>query len=180
MSVALVSGGGRGIGANIARELAAAGMDVIVTGRTREQVERVAAETDGRALVGDGSEREDVEHWASEAGDVDLLVCNAGIAGPHGPFGDADEWWRTFEVNVLGVYLCCRAFAPRMLERGSGRIVNVASGAAYLPVVGQGARRPRTARARPRCTASPSCWPGSSRRRTSSSSRSRPGSSGRR
>jgi 3-oxoacyl-[acyl-carrier protein] reductase len=139
MSVALVSGGGRGIGANIARELAAAGMDVIVTGRTREQVERVAAETDGRALVGDVSKREDVERWASEAGDVDLLVCNAGIAGPHGPFGDADDWWRTFEVNVLGVYLCCRAFAPRMLERGSGRIVNVASGAAYLPVVGEGA-----------------------------------------
>jgi 3-oxoacyl-[acyl-carrier protein] reductase len=139
VSVALVTGGGRGIGANIARELAAAGMEVVVTGRTREQVEGVAAETGGRALVGDVSKREDVERWASELGDVDLLVNNAGISGPGGPFGDPDEWWRTFEVNVRGVYLCCWAFAPRMIDRGEGRIVNVASGAAYLPTVREGA-----------------------------------------
>ena len=139
MSVALVTGGGRGIGANIARELAAAGMEVVVTGRTREQVEGVAAETGGRALVGDVSKREDVERWEIELGDVDLLVNNAGISGPGGPFGDPDEWWRTFEVNVLGVYLCCWAFAPRMIDRGEGRIVNVASGAAYLPTVREGA-----------------------------------------
>jgi 3-oxoacyl-[acyl-carrier protein] reductase len=131
--VALVTGGGRGIGENIARELAAAGMQVTVTGRTREQVEEVAAEIGGRALVGDVSKREDVERWAAEAGDVNLLVCNAGISGPDDDFADPDEWWHTFEVNVLGVYLCCRAFAPQMIERGGGRIVNVASGAAYLP-----------------------------------------------
>ena len=131
--VALVTGGGRGIGENIARELAAAGMQVTVTGRTREQVEQVAAEIGGRALVGDVSKREDVERWAAEAGDVNLLVCNAGISGPDDDFADPDEWWHTFEVNVLGVYLCCRAFAPQMIERGGGRIVNVASGAAYLP-----------------------------------------------
>ncbi len=134
--VALVTGGGRGIGESIARELAAAGMQVTVTGRTAEQVEHVAAEIHGRALSGDVSKREDVERWAAEVGDVDLLVCNAGISGPEEPFPDPDEWWYTFEVNVLGVYLCCRAFAPRMLERGAGRIVNVASGAAYLPMGG--------------------------------------------
>ena len=61
--VALVTGGGRGIGANIARELAGAGMEVVVTGRTREQVEAVADEIGGRALVGDVSRREDVERW---------------------------------------------------------------------------------------------------------------------
>ena len=44
-----------------------------------------------------------------------------------------DEWWRVFEVNVLGVYMCCRVFAPLMVERRGGRIVNVASGSAYLP-----------------------------------------------
>ena len=131
--IALVTGGGRGIGESIARELTAAGMEVTVTGRTREQVEGVAAELGGRALVGDVSNRADVERWAAETGDLDLLVCNAGISGPDDDFADPDEWWHTFEVNVLGVYLCCRAFAPRMIERGRGRIVNVASGAAYLP-----------------------------------------------
>jgi NAD(P)-dependent dehydrogenase (short-subunit alcohol dehydrogenase family) len=136
---ALVTGGGRGIGANIARELAAAGMEVAVTGRTRAQVEAVAAELGGRALVGDVSRREDVERWRAETGGVDLLVCNAGVSGPDEPLADPDAWWHTFEVNVLGVYLCCHAFAPAMVERGGGRIVNVASGAAYLPALGRGA-----------------------------------------
>jgi NAD(P)-dependent dehydrogenase (short-subunit alcohol dehydrogenase family) len=139
VSVALVTGGGRGIGANIARELAANDFDVVVTGRTEEQVRAVAEEIGGRALVGDVSKREDVERWRAETGDVDLLVCNAGVSGPDGPFGDPDEWWRTFEVNVLGVYLCNWAFAPGMIERGGGRIVNVASGAAYLPILREGA-----------------------------------------
>jgi 3-oxoacyl-[acyl-carrier protein] reductase len=132
---ALVTGGGRGIGANVARELASAGMDVTVTGRTREQVETIAAEIRGKALVGDVSKREDVERWFAEAGTPDLLVNNAGIAGGEETAWekDVEEWWHVFEVNVLGVYLCCRAAIPGMLERGSGRIVNVASGAAYLP-----------------------------------------------
>jgi NAD(P)-dependent dehydrogenase (short-subunit alcohol dehydrogenase family) len=136
---ALITGGGRGIGANIARELAAKGWDVAVTGRTREEIDAVASEIGGRALPGDVSKREDVERWRDELGDVDLLVCNAGVGGPEGPFGDPDDWWRTFEVNVLGVYLCNWAFAPGMIERGGGRIVNVASGAAYLPIVREGA-----------------------------------------
>jgi len=138
---ALVTGGGRGIGASIARELASAGMDVVVTGRTTEQVEAVAAETRGRALAGDVSREADVARWASEVGAVDLLVCNAGVEGPPEPFSEHSiaEWWHTFEVNVLGVYLCCRAFAPAMIERGRGRIVNVASGAAYLPSLRPGA-----------------------------------------
>ena len=131
--VAFVTGGGRGIGANVARELASAGMEVWVTGRTSGQVESVAAETGGHALVGDVSKRDDVERWARQAGAVDLLVCNAGINGPDDVFAEPELWWRTFEVNVLGVYLCCHAFAPAMVERGGGRIVNVASGAAYLP-----------------------------------------------
>jgi NAD(P)-dependent dehydrogenase (short-subunit alcohol dehydrogenase family) len=133
--MALVTGGGRGIGRNIALELAAAGMSVTVTGRTREQVEAVAAETGGSALVGDVSKREDVERWFAEAGPLDLLVNNAGIAVSEPAAWELEpvDWWRVFEVNVLGVYLCCRAVIPGMLERGGGRIVNVASGAAYLP-----------------------------------------------
>jgi NAD(P)-dependent dehydrogenase (short-subunit alcohol dehydrogenase family) len=138
--VALVTGGGRGIGASIARELAGAGMRVAVTGRTAEQVDAVAKEIDGLALVGDVSRAEDVEGWfertESELGPVHLLAANAGIGG------DRDlaaweypplDWWRIFEVNVFGVFLCCRAAVPRMLGRGEGRIVVTSSGAAYLP-----------------------------------------------
>jgi NAD(P)-dependent dehydrogenase (short-subunit alcohol dehydrogenase family) len=129
-----VTGGGRGIGANIARELTAAGMEVAVSGRTAEQVEQVAAEIGGRAFVGDVTSREDVAKWFAEVGDLDLLVANAGI-GVRGESWelDPDHWWSVFEVNVLGVHLCCNAVIPAMLERGRGRIVIVGSGASYLP-----------------------------------------------
>ena len=132
--VALVTGGGRGIGAGIARELASAGMRVAVTGRTREEVEAVAAEIGGTALVGDVSRREDVERWAAEAGEIDLLVANAGrnVREEHAWETEPDEWWNVFEVNVFGVYLSCRAVIPGMLERGRGRMVITGSGAAYL------------------------------------------------
>lgn len=136
--VALVTGGGRGIGANIARELAAAGMHVAVSGRTAEKVEAVARETGGRAFVGDVSNPEDVERWFAEVERIDLLVNNAGISGPVSSFLDEqpDAWWHVFEVNVRGAFLCCRAAVPRMLSAGRGRIVNVASGSAYLPTTG--------------------------------------------
>lgn len=133
MASALVTGGGRGIGESIARALADQGYTVTVTGRTTQEVEAVAESIGGRALIGDVSKRQDVERWAREAGEVDLLVNNAGISGPEGAFPEVDDWWHTFEVNVLGVYLCCRVFGSRMVERGEGRIVNVASGSAYLP-----------------------------------------------
>ncbi len=134
--VALVTGGGRGIGANVARELAGAGMDVVVTGRTREQVEAVADEIGGRSLVGDVARQEDVERWFAGFGELDLLVNNAGISGAQRLAWDEDPeaWWHVFEVNVLGTFLCCRAALPGMIERGSGRIVNVSSGASYLPI----------------------------------------------
>ncbi len=137
--LALITGGGRGIGASIARELAGAGWRVAVTGRTREQVEAVANEIGGHALVGDVSRRDDVQRWFAEPGDVDLLVNNAGIATGGAPAWeeDPDEWWRVFEVNVLGAFLCCRTVLPGMVDRGRGRIINVSSGAAYLPVRGR-------------------------------------------
>lgn len=137
--VALVTGGGRGIGEAIARRLAADGMRVAVTGRTAEHVERVAREIDGVGLVGDVSSEDDVARWLigveRDLGPVDLLVCNAGISG----FGAAsaweqavDDWWRVLQVNLLGPYLCARGVLPGMIERGSGRIVNVSSNAAFL------------------------------------------------
>jgi 3-oxoacyl-[acyl-carrier protein] reductase len=88
----------------------------------------------GRALVGDVTRREDVDRWFAELGSIDLLVANAGT-GTRGVSWEIDpeEWWRTFEVNVLGVHLCCNAAIPGMLEHGRGRIVIVGSGASYLP-----------------------------------------------
>jgi len=132
--VALVTGGGRGIGASIARELATAGMRVAVSARSREQVDGVAREIGGVGIVADVSKEDDVQRMVDDVGAIDLLVANAGI-GNRGVAWELepDEWWRVFEVNVLGVHLCCRTVIPRMLDRGSGRIVIVGSGAAYLP-----------------------------------------------
>jgi 3-oxoacyl-[acyl-carrier protein] reductase len=133
--IAFVTGGGRGIGANIARKLADDGWEVVVAARTPGQVEAVADEIGGRALALDVTDREAVERAVADAGPVELLVANAGIANRDGATWESDpeDWWRTFEVNVLGVHLCCRAVIPGMLERGSGRIVITGSGAAYLP-----------------------------------------------
>ena len=137
--VALVTGGGRGIGASIARELASAGVRVAVSARTADQVESVAQEIGGLAVAADVSKREDVESMVArvdgELGPIDLLVANAGIAIWEKSAWELDptDWWHVHEVNVLGVYLCCRAVIPGMIERGRGRIVITASGAAYLP-----------------------------------------------
>ncbi len=137
--IALVTGGGRGVGANIARELAAAGAHVAVSARTSEQVEAVARELDGLAVVADVSRRRDVERMVTEVerelGPIDLLVANAGLGNQDGSTWDVDpdDWWRIVEVNLLGVHLCCRTVIPGMLERGRGRIVITGSGAAYLP-----------------------------------------------
>jgi 2-dehydro-3-deoxy-L-rhamnonate dehydrogenase (NAD+) len=112
--VALVTGGGRGIGASIARELAGAGMRVAVTGRTAQQVEAVAGEIGGLPLVGDVSRADDVEHWVGrteeELGPIDLLAANAGIGNQEGATWEipVDAWWHVLEVNVLGVHLSCR------------------------------------------------------------------------
>jgi NAD(P)-dependent dehydrogenase (short-subunit alcohol dehydrogenase family) len=136
--VAFVTGGGRGIGASVARALAEDGWSVVVAARTREQIDAVASEIGGLALELDVSSPASVAAAFAAVGPIDLLVNNAGIAGTSAPFveEDPDAWWRVFEVNVRGAFLCCHAVVPRMLERGGGRIVNVASGAAYLPSTG--------------------------------------------
>jgi NAD(P)-dependent dehydrogenase (short-subunit alcohol dehydrogenase family) len=137
--VALVTGGGRGIGAGTARELAAAGAKVAVAARTRAQVEDVAREIGGLALELDVTDLAAVERAVQQAeadlGPLTLLVANAGVGGPDGATWELDpgQWWHVLEVNVLGVHLCCRTVVPGMLERGGGRIVITGSGAAYLP-----------------------------------------------
>jgi 3-oxoacyl-[acyl-carrier protein] reductase len=139
--VALVTGGGRGIGRNIALELAAAGASVVVAARSAGEITQTADEVGGLAVECDVSDRESVARMVDRVeaahGRLDLLVSNAGMSVGEGAAWELDpaDWWRVFEVNVLGVYLCCRAVIPGMLARGGGRIVNVASGAAYLPGV---------------------------------------------
>jgi 3-oxoacyl-[acyl-carrier protein] reductase len=137
--VALVTGGGRGIGAGIARELADAGMKVAVSSRTREEIEEVAHEIGGLAVVADVSSPGDAEAMVAEVeqglGPIDLLVNNAGVAhwGDKAWEDEPEDWWRVFEINLLGAFLVSRAVIPGMIERGRGRIVNTGSGAGYLP-----------------------------------------------
>ena len=137
--IALVTGGGRGIGRGIMLELADAGARVAVASRTKDEVEAVAAEIGGIAVFADVSKPADVERMVAEVerelGPIDVLVNNAGIATwEDGPFEmTPDEWWRVFEINVLGAYLCCRAVVPGMIERGHGRVIDTGSGSGYLP-----------------------------------------------
>ena len=137
--VALVTGGGRGVGRRIAVELAAAGARVAVAARTSEQVAEAGRQIGGLALTADVSDRQSVdamvERTERELGPIDLLVNNAGVGNTPEPIWEHDpvEWWRVFEINVLGAYLCSRAVLRGMVARGSGRIVNVGSGASYLP-----------------------------------------------
>jgi 3-oxoacyl-[acyl-carrier protein] reductase len=140
--VALVTGGGRGIGANVARELTGAGMRVAVAARTSEQVKAVAKEIGGLALTVDVSDEQSVgrmvEETERELGPIDLLVNNAGVASPSDTpqiwEERPEDWWRVFEINLLGAYLCSRAVLGAMVGRRHGRIVNVGSGGGYLPV----------------------------------------------
>jgi 3-hydroxybutyrate dehydrogenase len=144
---AVVTGGGRGIGEAVARRLASAGVAVVIAARTQAQVEAVAASIrDGGgtawAVGCDVTNEGAVARLAAEAvqrlGTVDILVNNAGVASS-APLHRTtlDDWNRLFTVNATSAFLCTRAFLPAMLERGRGRVVNVASvaglhGARYI------------------------------------------------
>jgi NAD(P)-dependent dehydrogenase (short-subunit alcohol dehydrogenase family) len=134
---AIVTGGGRGIGRAIALGLARAGYAVAVAARSRDQVEAVAAET--RALgalalavtldVGDpASIASTLKTVTAAFGGLDVLVNNAGIA-ESAPLAKTDPalWERHFRINATGPYLLAREVLPGMLERGWGRIINIAS-----------------------------------------------------
>jgi 3-oxoacyl-[acyl-carrier protein] reductase len=137
--VAFVTGGGRGIGRAVAIALARAGARVASCSRTLSDVEEVAAEIraaggDALALECDVADPAQVEravaHTAQWVGPIDILVNNAGV-GTVSPVEVADyelaEWDRIVNVNLRGVFLCCRAVLPSMRERRRGTVVNVAS-----------------------------------------------------
>jgi NAD(P)-dependent dehydrogenase (short-subunit alcohol dehydrogenase family)/enamine deaminase RidA (YjgF/YER057c/UK114 family) len=134
--VAVVTGAGRGIGAATARALAEAGLSVVVAARTRDQIERQAAELASlghvaKAVVCDVTSEASVQALAREAaelGPVAVLVNNAGTAGSMPVVRTSlEDWNRLLAVNATGAFLCTRAFLPGMLERQWGRVVNVAS-----------------------------------------------------
>jgi 3-hydroxybutyrate dehydrogenase len=139
---ALITGGGRGIGRAIALEFARQGARVAVAARTAEQVEQVAAEIGGEALVCDVSDPESVARMFSDMrerfGDADILVNNAGIAESATLVNTTDELWhRHLSINLSGTFYCTRAALPAMLKKGWGRVINIASiagktGAPYI------------------------------------------------
>ncbi len=143
---AVVTGGGRGIGAAAARALAAGGAAVVVSARTAAEIEAVAGEIragGGRAAavpcdVSDPDAVAALARGAAELGPVDILVHAAGVTSS-APIRrlELEEWRRVLEVNATGAFLCTRAFLPGMAERGWGRLVYVASvagltGAPYI------------------------------------------------
>ena len=133
--VALITGGGTGIGAACAARISAEGGKVVVMGRREAPLLAVAKACDGHVVVGDTASLVDLERAVAEAkerfGGLDVLVANAGVE----VFGSVetvsvDDWRRTFEINLEGAMLAARASIPAMRRRGGGAIVLMASVAA--------------------------------------------------
>jgi len=139
--VAIVTGGGRGIGRAIALAFAREGADVVIASRTLPELEETitpirALGRQSIAVKADVSRWNDVNHLMRETlktfGKIDILVNNAGIQGPIGAVvdNDIDEWIHTVHVNLVGTFLCTRAVLSHMIERRQGKIINLSGGGA--------------------------------------------------
>ena len=134
--VAVVTGGGQGIGEAICRRLAAAGAKVGVFDMSADNATRVAKDIGGVPMIGDLTKEADLERVFGEvvkaAGPVDVLVNNAGVASRKGRDvaiweSVREDWEYVMNINVTGLVLCCKAVLPGMIEKKYGRIVNIAS-----------------------------------------------------
>lgn len=134
---AIVTGGARGIGLAIAKELSSQGADIVICSRTEEQVKAAVdgLSKDGKNAYGisvDVSQFKDcqklIEFVLEKTGRIDILINNAGIYGPIGLFetNDPDLWKKVLEVNVLGTVHCSKLAVPHMKKQGAGKIVNLA------------------------------------------------------
>lgn len=139
--VAVVTGGGRALGKAIALRLARDGADLILAAPEENEIGETADEirTLGRralAAVTDVSREDQVKNMTDRAlaefGRVDILVNNAGIKGPTAsvPETSREDWDQVLAINLTGAFLCCKALLPGMIQRRSGKIVNIASTAA--------------------------------------------------
>jgi NAD(P)-dependent dehydrogenase (short-subunit alcohol dehydrogenase family) len=136
--VAVVTGGGRGIGAAIAARLAAMGATTVISGRTMKPLQQTAGEVaesgaSCEPMICDVTDLRSVESLAAAVlkkfKHVDILVNNAGIGGFGGPLHKLPpaDWDAIMNTNLRGVFYCTRAFAPAMIERKEGHIVNISS-----------------------------------------------------
>jgi 3-oxoacyl-[acyl-carrier protein] reductase len=143
--VAVVTGGGRGIGAAIARKLAGLGASVVVCGRTREAIEATSKSISqggfrALAVACDVSDLHSVESLAREVennfGRLDVLINNAGIGSFKNPLHTLppEQWDKVLNINLRGVYYCVRSFVPMMIRAGGGHIVNISSLAGKNPL----------------------------------------------
>lgn len=148
--VAVVTGGGRGIGAAIARAYAAAGARVCVAARSGPEIEAVAGEivaAGGEALalpvdVTDAAAVARLFHAVAERwGGLDLLVANAGTDTRRGRVEDCDpaDWRRILDTNLTGVFLCARAAIPHLRARGGGKVLVLGSGLGHSSLHGSAA-----------------------------------------
>lgn len=135
--VAIVTGGGGGLGADMCRALAAAGAAVAVAGRTQDTIDAVRdlVRADGGTAISalaDVSHKDSIDALAAtvarELGGIDVLVNNAAIY-PRRAWTEIDEseWDAVFDTNLKGYFLCARACYPAMVERGNGRVINLSS-----------------------------------------------------
>lgn len=144
--VAVITGGGRGIGRNLALKFAAEGARLLIPDLDIESAESVAGEIEARggeavAIKTDISDEKSTVQMAEKAkeafGKADILINNAAIwAGLNITPWDAwsvEKWDQIFDVNVKGTWLCCKAIAPLMVKQSGGKIINIASGICKVP-----------------------------------------------